>query len=130
MRDMTPSMMLTTRTFEDGEYETFYLMPLAQDCPYIEAYFHPIDEVLVVLNAKQKEYLEEDNQAQMSKLPKWHPHYIDRQEEIEYFIRMFAVNADEFDYKKYLKGKPVKVNEPLATLRPIRGTMKATADLP
>lgn len=104
--------------------DTFKLMPINDDCPYSEVIYDPRSTLLVVVSKSGKpqytmvEKLDDDGELVKAKRPKangkpWKEqrvmmdtlteHYIPVKEEQEEFIKEFAVNADTFDYSKFLR---------------------------
>lgn len=114
-------MMLITSSWMDRK--TFRLMPITTDCPYSEGIFDPSDKVLVLVSKNTKESfhmlakLDDQGDPQKLKRPRangkpypeerrsletFQEHYITETKEIETIINMFAVNAEDFDYKSYM----------------------------
>lgn len=105
-----------------GAHETFKLIPITKDCPFVEMIFDPESKVLVVISktAKQSMHmlprLDDNGDPMMMKLqPRQNgknykeerrvvetflEYYISNKEEIKKFIEMFAVNHAEFDFSK------------------------------
>lgn len=114
------NMMLVTTYW--GQDKTFKLMPVTKDCPYMEVIYDTNTDLLVAITANMKENLQrvpkldDDGEMIQSKRPKQNgkPYkekqvlmkvpqefYFAEREEVEAFIEKFAVNAKEFDYKKF-----------------------------
>ena len=112
-----------------GQEQTFRLMPTTADCPYMEVIYHPSAQMLVVMSKTFKENyemlpkLDDDGEWIGAKKPKRNgskmkeerrlmevpqEHYMTVREEQEAFIKMFALNADDFDYKHFLDIEPPK----------------------
>jgi len=106
-----------------GKHKTFKLMPIDKDCPYMEVIYDPSVEMLVVLSKTMKENYEmlprltDDGEYIAAKKPRMNGRkiqeerrlmkvpqefYMVERDEQEAFIKTFAVNANTFDYKKYL----------------------------
>lgn len=107
-----------------GNDKTFKLMPVTQECPYVEAIYDTNTDLLVVISKNKKMNLQmvpklDDNgnqvpskakknngnpvkekQIQMEVLQE---HYLIEREEQEEFIKSFATNAKDFDYAKFFK---------------------------
>ena len=98
---------------------TFKLMPISKDCPYVECIFNPAGKVLAVIGSTSKDTFHmiprlnengkeqkikggTDIQEQRVTLETFSEYYIQGKEEVESFIKLFAVNAADFDYSKYL----------------------------
>lgn len=112
------SLLLTSCTWDNGNYESFRMIPLTQECPYVESFYDPVEKILVVLSKEKKESLaivqkidDYGNGARKNNRPLVDRHrvvsfkefYITKSDEIKQFISLFAFNADEFDYHKYLE---------------------------
>jgi hypothetical protein len=116
------NMLLITSYW--GDKDTFKLMPLFQDCPYSEVIYDPSSSMLVVISKDSKEQfqtiprLDEDGSMVKAKKPKTNgkahkeqrvtmniltEHYVVEKDEQESFIKAFAVNAEEYDYSKFLR---------------------------
>jgi len=116
------NMLLITSYW--GDKDTFKLMPISNDCPYSEVIYDGSTTMLVVISKDSKEQfqtvprLDEDGSMQKAKKPKQNgkpykeqrltmsiltEHYIVEKEEQEAFIKSFAVNAEEYNYDKYLR---------------------------
>ena len=102
---------------------TFKLIPLSDDCPFLEAVFDPDDLALGLIGKfKKSEYemvpaLDEDGEPKKKKkavteggipiklerrmLEKWNEWEILTKEEIVSFIKMVAINADTFDVESW-----------------------------
>ena len=116
------NMMLISSAFRNAK--SFSLMPVGEDCPYVEAMFDPSSGILAVIAKVKKQSfhmmprLDDNGQPQKLKVPnketgKVHKEmrmaietfsefYIVEKEEIKNFIGLFAVNATSFDYKSFL----------------------------
>jgi len=118
--------MLLFTTFW-GQEQTFRLMPTSNDCPYMEAIYHPSAEMLVVMSKTFKQNyemlpkLDDDGEWVQAKKPKRNgskvkeerrlmdvpqEHYLTERSEQEVFIKLFATNETDYDYTKYLDMKP------------------------
>ena len=104
-----------------GPYDTFKLIPVSVDCPYIEAIFDPSSKILAIISKNLKEAYHmvpklDDNgdevQMKMGKrangkgmkeqrvmMDTYQEYYINNLEEVTSIIKSFAINADTFDYK-------------------------------
>ncbi len=117
-------MLYTTAT--NGE-KTFGMIPLSADCPFNEAIYMPRLEALAVLSKSTRdtftmlERLDENGDptlvvkkdkktGAMTQQPKqqrvqvagpWE-YFIHEKDEIREFVRTFAINADSFDYHKFM----------------------------
>lgn len=115
------NMMLYTSAFRN--VESFSMIPVSNDSPYVEAMYDPTSNILAVISKVTKNSfhmiprLNEDGQPQKLKTPDkttgktikeqrvemetFSEFYITNKKEIEDFINIFAINADTFDYKKF-----------------------------
>jgi len=114
------NMMLISSSFRN--VKSFSLMPVNNDCPYVEAMYDPSSGILAVITKIRKQSfhmmprLDDNGQPQRLKVPnqetgKVHKEqrttietfsevYITEKSEIENFIGMFAINAATFPYKE------------------------------
>ena len=115
------TMYLSTVTWHgtnEKEYESFQLTPVSLDCPYLEGFYDPLVGVLVLFSKEKKEEFTDIEKVDQygdkifsnnRVLKDRHlvknnsEHYIDRPDEIKDFLQLIAVNADTYDYGKYLK---------------------------
>lgn len=110
---------------------TFKMIPLTNDCPFLEGIFDPDSLALGLIGKfKKSEYemipaLDENGDPEKKKkivkegevpfkierrlLEKWNEHEILTKDEIINFIDMFAINATTFDYKAFFE--PVLDNQ-------------------
>lgn len=104
---------------------TFKMIPLTNECPYIEGIFDPDSMAFGLIGKfKKSEYemvpcLDENGDPEKKKkivkegevpfkierrlLEKWNEYELLTEEEIITFIDMFAINATTFDYKFFFK---------------------------
>lgn len=124
------NMLLITTYW--GQNKTFKLMPINKECPHMEVLYDPSVQMLVALSKTMKENyemlpkLDDDGEMihakkkrmsgktfkeerRLMKVPQEF-YLIDRAEQ-EAFIEKFAVNAKDYDYKKYLDIKPADQSE-------------------
>jgi hypothetical protein len=107
-----------------NEEKTFKLIPLSNDCPYIEAIYDPSTKVLVMISRISMTKLHmlpklDDNgdpaplkaprkngravKEERKSIETFQEFYIDNAEAINALVDIFAVNKDKFDYKKFIK---------------------------
>lgn len=107
-----------------GNNKTFKMMPVVEDCPFIEAIYDPSTMLLVVISKSKHEKLQmlerldADGSPIKAKKPKlnnkpWQEqrvsmnilqeYYITEEAEQEEFIKEFGINAESFDYKKMMR---------------------------
>ena len=111
------NMMLISSAFRG--VKSFSIIPVTQDCPYVEAMFDPTSGILAVISKIKKQAmhmvpkLDENGQPVRLKAPNMETGktvkeqrvqietfseiYITEKDEIAQFVYMFAVNADQFD---------------------------------
>ena len=112
------NMLITTSNW--GPYKTFKLMPITEDCPYVEIIFDPSSKILAVISKINKSSYHfvpkiDDNgdevKLKVGKRPNGKDikeqrvmmqthaeYYIVDDQEIKDFVNQFAVNADSYDY--------------------------------
>ena len=115
------TMMLIRSSF--GPMKSFRLIPISNDCPYVECLFSPKEKMMVVISKflKQSYHMVpklDDNGDQMPVKGKPRPdgktgreerrlvdtcseQYIVTEEEIRNIVKMFAVNPDEFKLDEF-----------------------------
>lgn len=142
------SMLLVKGTvnWTGNKKATFKMIPITNDCPYIEAVFDVDNKALgIVGRFKKQNYdmvpsLNKDGDLQKKKRPvkpgefpfqqekrlveTWNEHEILTKEEILKFIEMFAVNAREFDVEFFFQ--PIVENTAPESPAGIVVDMKAT----
>lgn len=116
------NMMLISSSFRN--VKSFTLVPVNDDCPYVEAMFDPSAGILAVITKFRKQSfhmmprLDDSGQPQRLRIPnketgKVHKEqrviidtfsefYIVEKDEIKTFINLFGVNAVAFDYDQYM----------------------------
>jgi len=108
-----------------GEADSFRLIPIENNCPFVEAIYDPDTRVLVLISNVKKQSLHMlaklDEQGDPVKLKKpranfkpfpeerktietFQEYYITEKSEIENIINMFATNAETFNYSTFLSG--------------------------
>ena len=122
MAQIGQNMMLVNSAFRNAK--SFTLIPVSNDSPYVEAMFDPSSGVLAVISKVMKQSyhmvpkLDDTGQPVRLKTPnqqtgKTHKEarrlvdtfsefYLQDKNDIELFINMFAVNAEQFDYNSFL----------------------------
>ena len=128
MAQIGQNMMLVNSAFRNAK--SFTLIPVSNDSPYVEAMFDQSSGVLAVISKVMKQSyhmvpkLDDTGQPVRLKTPnqqtgKTHKEerrlvdtfsefYIQDKDDIELFINMFAINAEQFDYNSFLN---VDINE-------------------
>jgi len=122
MAQIGQNMMLVNSAFRNAK--SFTLIPVSSDSPYVEAMFDPSSSVLAVISKVMKQSyhmvpkLDESGQPVRLKTPNqqtgktvkeerrlvdtFSEFYLQDKNDIELFINMFAVNAEQFDYNSFL----------------------------
>ena len=128
MAQIGQNMMLVNSAFRNAK--SFTLIPVSNDSPYVEAMFDPSSGLLAVISKVMKQSyhmvpkLDDTGQPVRLKTPnqqtgKTHKEerrlvdtfsefYLQDKDDIELFINMFAINAEQFDYNSFLN---VDINE-------------------
>jgi hypothetical protein len=129
-------MLLVTSTW--GSKKTFKLIPALSDCPYNEAIFDADNKVLAVISKEKKESLHmlaklnefgdpqtmkigrrangKDYAEERKTLETFYEYYVENVSEVENFIKMFAINADSFDYAQYFVEEPKTAPSSIVTV--------------
>lgn len=114
------SMMLVTSSW--ANIPSFSLMPVDQRCPYVECLYNPMAKTLAVIGKTKKDTFhmipklddegrpmkakqgtqEEPFKKQRVTQESYTEYYITNDAEVENFIKMFAINADSYDYMQYI----------------------------
>lgn len=106
-----------------NQTKTCKLIPISLNCPYNEVIYDPEQRILAVISKEKKESFQlvpkftEKGDVAYLKAPRengknyaeerraiesWYEYYLDNIDDIKAFIKMFAVNAVEFDYIQYI----------------------------
>ncbi len=115
------NMLLVKSTWNEGE--TFRMLPLTKDCPYVECIYDPSTDVFVVISTIAKTTLhmlpklDDNGDPAPMKVPRkngrtvkeerktietFQEFYLEDKDAMKDLIALFAVNADRFDYTKYM----------------------------
>ena len=122
MAQIGQNMMLVNSAFRNAK--SFTLIPVSNDSPYVEAMFDPSSGVLAVISKVMKQSyhmvpkLDDEGQPMRLKNPNqqtgktvkeerrlvdtFSEFYLQDKNDIELFINMFAINAEQFDYNSFL----------------------------
>jgi len=116
-----PSMMLITSNW--ANIPSFSLVPINNECPFVEALYNPMAKTLAVIGKTKKDTFhmiprlddnghaqrlktggteQEPNKKQRVSQESYTEYYIVDKAEAELFVKNFTVNHEEFDYKKVL----------------------------
>jgi hypothetical protein len=118
------NMLLVKSSWNEGE--TFRMIPVSKDCPYVECIFDPSTNVFVVISTICKTTLhmlprlDDNGDPAPLKVPRkngrnvkeerktietFQEFYLEDKDAVKELIDLFAVNAKKFDYDKYLNKK-------------------------
>ena len=127
------NMMLVNSSFRNAK--SFTLIPVSMDSPYVEAMFDPTSGILAVISKVMKQSyhmvpkLDDEGQPMRLKKPNqqtgktvkeerrlvdtFSEFYLSDRADIETFIHMFAINADNFNVEEFFvdlkKTEPSKI---------------------
>lgn len=115
------NMLLIKSSWNEGE--TFKLLPVTEDCPYVECIFDPSTKVFVIISKTSKTALHmlpklDDNgdaaplkvkrangrmvKEERKQIETFQEYYIEDKDAIDSLIDIFAINKSKFDYKKFM----------------------------
>jgi hypothetical protein len=115
------NMLLIKSSWNDGE--TFKLLPVSQDCPYVECIFDPATKVFVVISKVSKTSLHmlpklDDNgdpaplktkrangrmvKEERNTIDTFQEYYVEDKDAMIDVINLLAINKDTFDYNKFI----------------------------
>lgn len=118
------NMLLVKSSWNEGE--TFRMIPVSKDCPYVECIFDPSTKVFVVISTISKTTLHmlprlDDNgdpaplktprkngrqvKEERKTIETFQEFYLEDKDAMKDLIKLFAVNAESFDYTQYLDKK-------------------------
>jgi hypothetical protein len=118
---MKNSMMLVQATWQENQ--TFRMIPIDQACPYVECIFDPGTKVFVVISKIKRTSLQmlpkldeygqpvtgaKGRKEERNKIDVFQEFYIEDKTAVEGLIKIFAVNADTFDYKSFMNAEEAK----------------------
>ncbi len=109
------SMMLVKSSWQENQ--TFRLIPITDNCPYVECIFDPGTKVFVIISKTTKQSLHMlpklDDYGQVitgtkgtkqdrHKIEVFQEFYIENAEAITEIVEHFAINAKKFNYKSFM----------------------------
>lgn len=119
MSDVKIGMLIVTSSWR--EEKTFKMIPVTKDCPYNECIFDPKAKMLAIVSKEKKENFHmlpkiseygdlvsvkngkrpggKDYAEQRVLLDTYYEYFIEDKQEILDFVKLFAINANEFAYK-------------------------------
>ena len=100
MNESTAMMMLIT--FIENGKNSFKLIPLVDNCPYLECVFVPESKTLRTTHKDKKEYFQQppDLSKQYVLFERYFENEIQNEKEIEFFVKQMTKSS--FDLKRYL----------------------------
>ena len=115
------SMMLVKSSF--GPMKSFKLMPISNDCPFVECLFSPSEKIMVIISKVKKQSYHmvaklDDNgdevpvkgkprangkkvKEERRMVDTFSEHYIVTEEEIREIVNTFAINPKAFDLDEF-----------------------------
>jgi len=127
-----------------GPYKTFALVPLDSSCPWVEVIFEPTGGTLIAISKEKKQTykmlpkLDDNGDPQELKLQKrnngqaykeerrlidtFHEIVITGLDSTREFVTQFAVNADRYDFEKYMKPAEDNINQKTGSLTSLPGS--------
>ena len=121
------TMMLIQSTW--NEKQTFRMIPISESCPYVECIMDPETKVFVIISKITRTTLQmlpklDDNgdampvkgtrpnmrtfREQRHELEVFQEFYVEDKSAVENLIKIFAINADDFDYKSFMTVEEAK----------------------
>lgn len=109
------TMMLVESTWQDTK--TFKMIPVSNDCPYVECIYDPTSKVFVIISKVTKTSLHmlpklddygkavsgnRGAKQERRALDTFQEYYIEEKDSIIDVINLFAVNAKKFDVTKFI----------------------------
>tara|TARA_R100000278_G_scaffold49552_1_gene42371 strand:- start:2379 stop:2765 length:387 start_codon:yes stop_codon:yes gene_type:complete len=123
------TMMLVESTWQ--ETQTFKMIPVSLDCPYVECIFDPSTKVFVIISKVTKTSLhmlpmldpygkpisgQKGAKQERRAIDTFQEYYIEDKKSITEIIDLFAVNAKKFDISKFFDVKKVSDKPSVATV--------------
>ena len=123
------TMMLVESTWQDTQ--TFKMIPVSLDCPYVECIFDPSTKVFVIISKVTKTSLhmlpvldpygkpisgQKGAKQERRSIDTFQEYYIEDKKSITEIIDLFAVNAKKFDISKFFDVKKVSDKPSVATV--------------
>jgi hypothetical protein len=113
--DSKNTMMLVQSTWNDKQ--TFRMIPISTNCPYVECILDPDSKVFVVISKIKKLALHmlpklddygnalagnKGQRQERHKMEVFQEFYVEDKAAIESMIKLFALNNQKFDYKSFM----------------------------
>lgn len=117
-KQISKSMMLIKSIW--NEKPTFKMMPISDECPYVECIYDPDSSVFVVISKTPKTTLHmlpqlddyghavtgnKGAKQSRHKMEVFQEYYVDDAADIASIIQIFGRNSDSFDYKQFITEK-------------------------
>jgi hypothetical protein len=108
------SMMLVQATWQDKQ--TFRMVPVTTDCPYVECIFDPGTKVFVIISKIRRTSLQmlpkldeygqpttgsKGRKEERHKVEVFQEFYIEHLDAVKDLVELFAINAKTFDYNQF-----------------------------
>jgi hypothetical protein len=115
------TMMLVQATWQESQ--TFRMIPISESCPYVECIFDPKTGVFVIISKIKRTSLQmlpkldeygqpitgaKGHKEERNKLEVFQEFYIEDKSAVEGLIKIFAINANSFDYKSFMTVEEAK----------------------
>ena len=112
------SMMLVQATWQDKQ--TFRLIPISDNCPYVECIFDPGTKVFVIISKIKRTSLQmlpkldeygqpiagnKGHREERHKLEVFQEFYIEDKIAVKDLLHLFAINAKTFDFEAFMSEK-------------------------
>jgi hypothetical protein len=109
------SMMLVQSSWQESQ--TFRMIPITENCPYVECIFDPGTKVFVIISKTTKQSLHmlpkldeygqvltgsKGTKQDRHKIEVFQEFYIESAIGIDNIVKYFGINSKEFDYKSFM----------------------------
>jgi hypothetical protein len=109
------TMMLVQATWQESQ--TFRMIPISEECPYVECIFDPSTKVFVIISKIKRTALQmlpklddygqpiagvKGHREERHKLDVFQEFYIEDKTAVKELIHLFAVNAKTFDFEAFM----------------------------
>jgi hypothetical protein len=114
------TMMLVQATWQESQ--TFRMIPVSNECPYVECIFDPATKVFVIISKIKRTSLQmlpkldeygqpaigsKGRKEERHKVEVFQEFYVEHTSAVKELVELFAINAKSFDYDQFL-GEPEK----------------------
>ena len=118
------TMMLVQATWQESQ--TFRMIPISEECPYVECIFDPATKVFVIISKMSKTTLHmlpklDDNgdpsplknkrengrtvKEERKTIETFQEYYVEDIDAIKSLVEFFAINHKDLDWKSFLEAK-------------------------